>query len=482
MIGVGALRSPVGVAFLVWIVAAVLLAIQLPADPATGLTRSESPFTDEGWSVLGARNAVLLGEWITDEWQLVIAQLPFNAAAWLAFEAFGVGIVQARVVSVLATSVAVVGLSLLVGRRFGVVAGLLAGLALTLAPLTLYYGRLALLEPTVMAGLVVGFVALVGVHGRGPLPAGVLAGTGFLIAVGSKPSAIAPIAGLLIGALVVRDARAAVGPRVMIALATLATVGIAWLVGVGIAGISVTDALRPWPDTGLAAPPNEILERIGRYFVGQDDRAIVANWTLITGTVAGLVSIRHFRARLTTEQRVVIAASIGWLLVGIVVLLVVAYRPSRYVVPLLPPMALLTGVGAALLVTGLPLRRPAIMAAALATAMGAAGVVSLVAWTRDATYRLPAIQREVMDLLPEGAVVQGGFAPTLAMRAPVTTVIPQGEVNRGDVYDRLGVRWVLEAPAEPIDWLGAHHSAWEARETVGCWSWRRGDLCLHRVP
>jgi 4-amino-4-deoxy-L-arabinose transferase-like glycosyltransferase len=462
--------------------AAVLLAIQLPADPAAGLTRSESPFTDEGWSVLGARNAVLLGEWITDEWQLVIAQLPFNAAAWLVFEAFGVGIVQARIVSVLATCVAVVVLALLVGRRFGALAGLLSGLALATAPLTLYYGRLALLEPAVMAGLVLGFVALVGWQGRGPLPGGILAGIGFAIAVGSKPSAIAPVAGLLVGALLVRGARTTIAPRVAIALATLSAVAIAWLLAMSIAGISVADALRPWPDAGLAVAPNEILERVGRYFVDQDDGAIYANWTLITGTVAGLVAIRHWRARLTTEQRVVIAASVGWLLVGILVLLVVAYRPSRYVVPLLPPMALLTGVGAALLVNGLSLRRPAILAVGLAAAVCAAGVINLVTWTRDATYRLPAIQQEVVDLLPAGAVVQGGFAPTLAMRAPVATVIPQGEVNRGDLYDRLGVRWVLEAPGEPIDWLGTHLPAWEARDTVGCWSWRRGELCLHRVP
>ena len=82
------------------VVVAVLLGIQLSADPIDGFTFSNSPFTDEGWSVLGARNQALLDTWSTDEWQLFWAQLPFNVAVLAAFEALGVGIVQARMVSV----------------------------------------------------------------------------------------------------------------------------------------------------------------------------------------------------------------------------------------------------------------------------------------------------------------------------------------------------------------------------------------------
>lgn len=43
----------------------ILLAVQIAMDPNVEVTGSNSPFTDEGWSVLGARNAVLA----CDAWQ-----------------------------------------------------------------------------------------------------------------------------------------------------------------------------------------------------------------------------------------------------------------------------------------------------------------------------------------------------------------------------------------------------------------------------
>ena len=81
--------------------ALILLGIQLPADPAVGVTASDSPFTDEGWYVLGARNLALLGRLATDDWQLAWATLPFTVVVTAAFEMLDVGIVQARIVSVL---------------------------------------------------------------------------------------------------------------------------------------------------------------------------------------------------------------------------------------------------------------------------------------------------------------------------------------------------------------------------------------------
>jgi len=40
---------------------AALLVLRISADPPSGLTISRSPFTDEGWDVLNARNLIVLG-------------------------------------------------------------------------------------------------------------------------------------------------------------------------------------------------------------------------------------------------------------------------------------------------------------------------------------------------------------------------------------------------------------------------------------
>ena len=136
-----ALVVAIGVAGL----AAVLLEVQLAQDPVPGFTLSDSPFTDEGWSVLGARNQALLGTWSTDEWRLFWAQLPFNVAALAAFEIGGVGIIQARLVSVVSSILAVGLLAELLARRIGIGPAVVGAAGLATSTLFLYYGRLALL-------------------------------------------------------------------------------------------------------------------------------------------------------------------------------------------------------------------------------------------------------------------------------------------------------------------------------------------------
>lgn len=462
----------------------LLLAVQLPLDPNIEMTGSDSPFTDEGWSVLGARNAVLLGRWITDEWQLVIAQLPFNAAAYVSFRLFGVGIIQARLVSLLATLVAVAVLGLVVGRRHGVTAGVLAALALGSAPLVLFYGRLALLEATVMAALVVALALLIAPGGRTWLPGG-LAGVAMAVALGTKPSAAAPIAGMLAGGLVAGGTlRPLLGRRTAVAVALVAVAGVAWAVGVTAAGISIPAALRPWPETNAIAPLTVLAERAWTYLAGGNDQAAVRNAPLLIGAALGGIVIWRRRGRLDPQQRILVGAAVGWVVVGLLVLLVVTYRPNRYTVPLLPPLAILTAVGGSLLL-GSVARTGArrILAAAIVVAVVASGAGHLLRWQAIATYRLPQIQEEMVRLLPPGAVVHGWFASTFAMRAPVVTIIAQGEVNRGDTYERYGVRWLLiERRGEPVDWITEHRDAWARRESFGCWAWQRGITCLDRLP
>lgn len=463
-------------------VAAALLAVQIAADPAPGMTLSESPFTDEGWSVIGSRNVLLLGRWATDEWQLAVAQLPFNVATAISFWLFGVGIIQARLVAIACSVLAVGLLSGFVGRRFGTVAGLAAGIGLATTPLFVYYGRLALLEPMVVAALVAGLVALLARPSGGSLLPGLLGGAAFALALGTKPSSVVPIAGIMFGAMVAGAGwRWVLGRRVAIAGATMLAVGIAWLVAVRLAGVSLARALQPWPEAGVPAPLDELWYRITDYVVRADDGTYAASAALMVAAVAGLFLAFRARHGLDPWQRALVGASVGWALLGFAVLVVVDYRPNRYAVPLLPPLAVLAGVGIHLVATRLP-RHGRAAAAGLVVALAAGGVAAVAAWTASATHRLPQIQAELLELVEPPAPIEGLFAPTLAMRVPVPTIIVQGPVNEGDNYAGLGVRWLLLGLTQEPRWAADHPAAWAAREVLTCYPWSSGEACLIRVP
>jgi hypothetical protein len=81
-----------------------LLATFVAADPTSKVTFSSSPFTDEAFNTVNARNFVQLGRWSTDEWNLYLVNLPFSLlqAAW--FGLVGVGIVQARLIAIACVS------------------------------------------------------------------------------------------------------------------------------------------------------------------------------------------------------------------------------------------------------------------------------------------------------------------------------------------------------------------------------------------
>src|SRR5688572_29232140 len=82
---------------------------------------------DEGAWTHNARNKALFGSWRLDEWNPVYIAPVFTALEYLSFEAFGVGVRQARLVSAVAGLVSVMLLALGVRRMAGDLAGTIAG-------------------------------------------------------------------------------------------------------------------------------------------------------------------------------------------------------------------------------------------------------------------------------------------------------------------------------------------------------------------
>jgi 4-amino-4-deoxy-L-arabinose transferase-like glycosyltransferase len=475
-----ALPAAIGMAAL----AAALLGVQLAQDPVPGFTFSDSPFTDEGWSVLGARNQALLGTWSTDEWELFWAQLPFNFAALAAFEVGGVGIIQSRLVA-LVSSVLAVGLLVdLLARRVGVGPAIIGAAGLATSTLLLYYGRLAILEPMVVLFLVLGCSLLVGGWPRRPLTGGIAAGSALALAIATKPSAGFAVAGMLLATLLAGGAVAGLRRRIGVAATVIGVSGFAWLVVVLAQPGLLSSILRIWPQQELPGSLAEVWERALTY-AAHSDGALAAAAPLLIGAAVGVVAGAATWRTLEPSRRVILAAAIGWFVAGLLILVVVPYRPNRYVVPLLPALAILTALGVAMIAdrrSGTGRRARLVAAAVLVIAISAPGVIAVGSWTSAATYRLPAIQARMLELIEDPAPIEGGPAATMAMRVPAPAITARQFVNAGDLYDEYGVRWLLIGPDMQPAWAEEHLDAWAAREVIECFDWPSGEACLIRVP
>ncbi len=467
--------------------ALLLLALlaMLATDPANAFTASTSPFTDEGYNALNARNLVLLGTWATDDWNLHLVNLPFSVTLAGVFSVFGVGIIQARVVALLMTVASVAGVGLLATRRFGTAGGAVAALGLAANVVVLYYGRLVYLEQMVMLLLVLGTVALVARPRDGAIRMGLLAGIAYSGAVLTKPSAVFAVAGALIGVLLagtIRDRRAL--SRLAVTAATGAVVGLSWFALVALPRWErVLTDLRIWPD--LATRPAPPWQRAWEYLFSSDQFLPLSLPLLLAALAGTVLAVRSWR-RLERAERLLIGASLGWFGVGMAAMLVSPYRPSRYIEPLLPPLAILAGFAAADLLRRLHARgiAGAVAVGALCIALVLPGVLAYGGWVRSATSRLPALQQAVAATVPRGASVEGEYAPLLAMSAPVRILVsrPDSGVNGGDLYRTRGVRWVVTVNRAAPGLAQSHPEAWAARTSRLCTPWGWKTLCLVQLP
>ncbi|HET6379510.1 MAG TPA: hypothetical protein VFH63_00545 [candidate division Zixibacteria bacterium] len=467
---------------------AALLGTQLSADPAAGVTFSNSPFTDEGWNVMGARNVVLLGDWGAGNWSLHLVQLPFTLAQAAGFALMGVGIVQARIVALLCTVGAVALIGLATGRRLGAASGVLAGLALGSCALVLYYGRLVFIEDIVLLSLAGGLALLVWRDAPPRLAITVAAGALLAIAVGSKPLALFSVLGILAGILVAGDRAWRV--RALLAAAVVTAMGVGWVLLIGLPNAErIGFVLQIWAEQRLPENFGQLVERVVTYpLPGRSDRTVLLSLPLSAVGAAGLLAAVLRWRSLAPDQKVLAGAAVGWLVLGVGVLLVASYRPNRYALPYLPALAVLSGFALPPARAWLSRLRPIAtgLAAGLAAALVVApGMASYASWALAATHEGPRLQAEVASLIGrDPAPVEGGLAPFLAMTAPVPIHVrwASSQVNSGDLYADAGVRWMVLTGTQFPLWAEAHPEAWEGRRELGCYAWGEGRHCLLHFP
>ena len=491
MSGSGPVPTLLGLGLSVGLVV-VLLAF-VGVDPTTGITASRSPFTDEAWNVVNARNLVLLGTWSTDQFNLHLVNAPFSILEAGVFSVLGVGMAQARLVSILAVGFTTLVLAFGLRRSLGSWAALVAGAAFATCFLVLFYGRLAYTETLVMLEM----TAAAGLIPASERPRagrlGLVAGILFGLAIATKALAGFGIAGALV-ALAVVDGRRSAGMRRWLAgcVAGIGAIGLAWAVIAYLPNrAAVGTDLAIWAHQVAPESIVALIRRIGGYAFDSDG-ALPGLAPIGIGAAIGLgATVVEWRTMPLGRRRIAVAA-VGWVALHLAVLLVSNYRPNRYLLPMLPGAILLLGVGAASIAErlraaasgpGRPSRGPAAVMAAAIAVLVLPGIVAFGSWMADGTRRLEAMQRSVAALVPPGATVWGGYAPLVAMPARVTTIVPwpPAKANNGPAYTSRPVHWVVTGDHEPA-WIVPSSPAWAARQERVCFEWGGAPVCLEELP
>jgi len=185
------------------VLAALLRGLWLTADPPSDpMTTVGIVWHDEGAWTHNARNQALLGVWRTDAWNPMFIAPVFTALQYVAFELFGVGTWQARLLPLVSGLIAVIalmaGLTVVAGRHAALVGGLLLATSYTFV----MWNRAALMESTMTAFIVVSWAAYA-IAGSSRTAGrtwtwGVLAGTAAVAAFFTKAAAAFFIAALLL--------------------------------------------------------------------------------------------------------------------------------------------------------------------------------------------------------------------------------------------------------------------------------------------
>lgn len=180
-------RRFLGGLLLVLTVAGVLRGLFPAADPPWYATVG-IVWHDEGAWTHNARNMALFGEWSLDAWNPMYIAPVFTGLEFAAFEAFGVGLRQARVGPMALGVISVALLTLGVGRLAGAHAALAAGALLATNFVYVMWTRTAMMEGPMTAFIVMAWYCYV--RAQDEARWGWLAGISALLAFFIKASAV----------------------------------------------------------------------------------------------------------------------------------------------------------------------------------------------------------------------------------------------------------------------------------------------------
>ena len=325
---------------LLLVVAAVFRLQHIKADPPTILPQisgSAGIYFDEGIYCHNARNKILFGKWITDEWNPLVYNAPLTLIYYLGFRLFGTSIVTVKVINIL---FGLLGISFFLAglRRY-----LGSGPALALSVLFafdfygLMYNRIGLLENFSTLCCLLGFYLFVrSEKKRWP---GFFLGMTAAIAALSKYLFVYFLIATIF-AVAYRAWRRCDARSFFVFLAGGLTVGLPWFFGIFLPFRSTFSKIGSgWgmlslPRSGGQAWSNLLHNPLPRYL----QLMPVAGFLLVLfGALALLKAVRY---KSTGRPGYVDVFIFFWITGAILSMGLLNYRPLRYYLPLLPALYL----------------------------------------------------------------------------------------------------------------------------------------------
>ena len=334
-------RRVLALSLLILTVGTGLRTLWLRADPPT--TAVGIVWHDEGAWVHNARNRALWGTWQTDAWNPMYIAPVFTALEYGAFEAFGVGTWQARLVPVASGLAAVLllmlGLSAVAGPRVALIGGTLAATNY----IFVMWNRAALMEST-MTALIVASWAAYAQSARRPAW-GIVAGVAAVLAFFTKAAAAFFVAALALDALASMLANRSTARR--------HEARAAWMTLAGLAGAALAIGLAfvlphwqeyqfyNWEMTVTRKPSyglRDLIDRASWLPVVQDFFSRM--WLVLVGAAMGIAAVAaRWRTARPAERLLVL-----WVLVGLLELTVHDSGNERRYVMFIPALIALAAL------------------------------------------------------------------------------------------------------------------------------------------
>ncbi|PWT87665.1 MAG: hypothetical protein C5B54_11935 [Acidobacteria bacterium] len=300
---------------------------QLSADPPSNFSWSGGEFADEGYWSHNARNSVLFGNALQDEWDARVVSPIFAAWQWFSFYLFGVGLVQVRIIGIVSSILISITIFFLMKKQFDDQISFFCAALVSLCYPMLVLGRQGLLDPFAAA----------------------LACLAILFATSESPLVLFLSGVFLVAACITKYLMIFVVVPIFISLQPGA--GKKWLPFL----IGAVLSISTWLFADYV-PNHHLIASYGSYYSSQQSwqlTAVVKNIVLqpfylyFIKTPAilffGNLMLWYFladRDRANTAEKVLWY----WLICGIIVFALWRYRPIRYYTSLIPPLGCLAGL------------------------------------------------------------------------------------------------------------------------------------------
>lgn len=445
----------------------IVVAVLTPwihANPSPGITFSAAPYSDEGIYNQAGRNFAVFGRTGTDQLDVGLTDGGYAAATAVVYKLTSVSITHGRFLSILsialAVALAVAGLAGPLGR----LTALLVGAGLVASQLVLLYGRTAMVEPYVLFWMVAAFVAMAHAVQRRSWRLGALSGVALGIGAWAKLDGLLPapaIVGVpLLLAIIARRRDRFYAPLGALGAFLVASAGWWLIVGLPNYGRLQTVLSAQIHDRVRLTSVAVVRRLIHDYIHQGGDQAIHFNRVLVAAVAVSVIAVVARWRHVDEGGRHAMLTGLVWAAVTWGAIVLRGYSPNRYVVLVVPGLALAAAPGLAALIrvladavshisgrasVGTVVRRTA--GGAMAVALAAAGIVPFLHQMSPlaGTHQLRDDQRVIADALPPHARVYGVYAPIMCFGTDAVTVTPWPDsgVNMTDPQRSFGINYFL---------------------------------------